>query len=112
MKSKSLIMRRAWSLRRESAARLNCAPSAIPMGPCLKMAWAEAKAVAAPRENREAEKARQDFFEASRVRLKEEKFKAKFRAALPTKERPIFREGDTTLGGVECVYVRKFFIKE
>ncbi len=39
------IMRRAWAIRKAAAAEKSCKVSEIPMGECLRMAWAEAEGV-------------------------------------------------------------------
>lgn len=40
----SQIMNRAWTIRKEYAAKVNCPVGQVLMGECLKMAWAQAKA--------------------------------------------------------------------
>ena len=39
----SAIMRRAWAIRRAAAAEMGCKVSAVLLGECLRLAWAEAE---------------------------------------------------------------------
>lgn len=40
----SQIMKQAWTIRKEYAAKINCPVGEVLMGECLRMAWSQAKA--------------------------------------------------------------------
>lgn len=40
---KGAVMRRAWEIRKKAAAEIGCRVGVVPMGECMKIAWAEEK---------------------------------------------------------------------